>query len=106
MAGIQDKKMAEKDILIKSLPLLPLKNSVLFPGLLMPLAVGRPASVAAVESAFGTEDKEIVVVSQREREIGKVLIGVPKRILPRVLLKRVVRHGVLEMLERHGAFKA
>jgi ATP-dependent Lon protease len=32
------------------LPLLPLKSSTLFPGLLKPLSVGRAASRAAVES--------------------------------------------------------
>ncbi len=48
------------------LPVLPLKNSVLFPYLLMPLAVGRPASVAAVDAALSTEEKEIVIVAQRE----------------------------------------
>jgi len=53
--------MAEE---LRSLPVLALKNSVLFPGLLMPLAVGRPASVAAVEAALGSEDKELVVVGQ------------------------------------------
>ena len=43
-----------------------MKNSVLFPGLLMPLAVGRPASVAAVEAALATEDKEVIVVAQSD----------------------------------------
>jgi len=51
---------------IRTLPLLPLKNSVLFPGLMMPLSVGRPASIAAVEAAAATEDKEIIVVAQRD----------------------------------------
>ncbi len=50
----------------QSLPLVPLKNSVLFPNLLMPLSVGRPASLAAVEAALATEEKEIVIVAQRE----------------------------------------
>src|SRR5580698_10283031 len=59
--------MAEKqDVLISTLPLLPLKNSVLFPGLLMPLSVGRAGSIAAVEKALATEEKEIVVVTQRD----------------------------------------
>src|SRR5271169_133313 len=49
---------------LRALPVLALKNSVLFPGLLMPLSVGRPASVAAVEAALSSEDKEIVVVGQ------------------------------------------
>jgi ATP-dependent Lon protease len=49
---------------IRTLPLLPLKNSVLFPGLFMPLSVGRPGSIAAVEAALATEEKEIIVVAQ------------------------------------------
>ena len=52
--------------LLPVLPLLPLKNSVLFPGLLMPLSVGRTTSLAAVEAAVATEDKEIIVVAQRD----------------------------------------
>ena len=51
---------------LRSLPLLPLKNSVLFPGLMMPLSVGRAASLGAVEKALATEDKEIVIVAQRD----------------------------------------
>ncbi len=51
---------------LRTLPLLPLKNSVLFPGLMMPLSVGRAASMGAVERALSTEDKEIVVVAQRD----------------------------------------
>ncbi len=53
---------------IKTLPLLPLKNSVLFPGMFMPLTVGRPGSIAAVEAALATEDKEVIVVAQRDPE--------------------------------------
>ena len=59
--------MAEQiETSLRTLPLLALKNSALFPGLMMPLAVGRKNSVAAVEAALGTEEKEIVVVAQRD----------------------------------------
>ncbi len=51
---------------LRTLPLLPLKNSVLFPGLMMPLSVGREASLGAVEKALASEDKEIIVVAQRD----------------------------------------
>jgi ATP-dependent Lon protease len=54
---------------IRTLPLLALKNSVLFPGLMMPLSVGRATSIAAVEAAAATEDKEIIVVAQRDPEV-------------------------------------
>jgi ATP-dependent Lon protease len=51
---------------VKVLPVLPLKNTVLFPHLLMPLSVGRASSLAAVQAALATEEKEIVLVSQRD----------------------------------------
>src|SRR5579883_306863 len=47
------------------LPVLPLKNTVLFPFLFAPLSVGRPASRAAVEAALASEDKTLVVAAQR-----------------------------------------
>jgi ATP-dependent Lon protease len=51
---------------IQTLPLLPMKNTVLFPGLLLPLSVGRPASLAAVESALASEGKELIIVAQKD----------------------------------------
>src|ERR687894_1635264 len=51
---------------VKVLPVLPLKNTVLFPHLLMPLSVGRSSSLAAVQAALATEEKEIVLVAQRD----------------------------------------
>jgi ATP-dependent Lon protease len=51
---------------VKVLPVLPLKNTVLFPHLLMPLSVGRTSSLAAVQAALATEEKEIVLVAQRD----------------------------------------
>lgn len=54
---------------IKILPILPLKNALLFPNLLMPLSVGRSTSLAAVKAALATEDKEIVLVAQRDPDV-------------------------------------
>lgn len=51
---------------VKVLPLLPLKNTVLFPYLLMPLSVGRSSSLSAVQAALATEEKEIILVAQRD----------------------------------------
>ena len=50
----------------KLYPVLPLKNTVLFPYLLMPLSVGRSHSLAAVQAALGTEDKEIILIAQKD----------------------------------------
>ncbi len=49
-----------------TLPVLPLKNAVLFPGLAMPLSVGRKQTVAAIEAALAKEGKEILVFSQKD----------------------------------------
>ncbi|HEX5647111.1 MAG TPA: endopeptidase La [Nitrospira sp.] len=52
--------------LLSILPLLPIKRTVLFPGVMMPLTIGRERSMAAVQAAMKTEDKTIVVVAQRD----------------------------------------
>jgi ATP-dependent Lon protease len=49
-----------------TLPVLPIKRTVLFPGVLMPVTVGRERSVAAVNHALRTEDKTILIVAQRD----------------------------------------
>lgn len=48
------------------LPVLPLKNTVLFPRVDAPLVVARQASVAAIEAAMGREDKFLIVASQKD----------------------------------------
>src|SRR5580658_2632687 len=53
----------------QALPVVPIKNNVLFPNLLMPLAVGRPRSVAAIQAALAIEAKEILVVTQRDSSV-------------------------------------
>ncbi len=47
---------------------LPLQNTTLFPGTIVPLAVGRTRSIAAVESALATEEKLIAGISARSSE--------------------------------------
>ncbi|MBI3356250.1 MAG: LON peptidase substrate-binding domain-containing protein [Nitrospirae bacterium] len=50
---------------LSTLPILPIKRTVLFPGVMMPLTIGRERSMAAVNAAMKTEEKTIVVVAQR-----------------------------------------
>src|SRR5690349_439091 len=54
---------------VYTLPVLPLKNAVLFPYLLMPLSAGWPGSVAAVEAALASESKEVLVFTQRDADV-------------------------------------
>ena len=50
----------------RAYPVLPIRNSVLFPNLILPLTVGRASSLAALDTALAAEDKTIVVVAQRD----------------------------------------
>ncbi len=50
------------------LPLLPVRDTVVFPRMLTPLFVGRKISLLALEAAL-TENSQIVVVTQRDAEI-------------------------------------
>src|SRR4051794_31182600 len=61
--------MAKTNPEFQSLPALPLKNTVLFPGLLLPLSVGRESSIAAVQAALNTEEKEIILIAQRDAQV-------------------------------------
>jgi ATP-dependent Lon protease len=49
------------------IPVLPLRDVVIFPYVVIPLLVGRPASLAAIEAALA-EDKIILLVAQRDGE--------------------------------------
>jgi ATP-dependent Lon protease len=49
------------------IPVLPLRDVVIFPYVVIPLLVGRPASLAAIEAAL-VEDKIILLVAQRDGE--------------------------------------
>src|SRR5919106_143059 len=50
------------------LPVLPIRAAVLFPGAAIPVAVGRPRTIRAVEAALETEDKSIFVIALRDQD--------------------------------------
>lgn len=51
------------------LPLLPIRNIVVFPGAVMPLNIGRRKSKNLLDEVMSSEDKVIGVVSQRNAEV-------------------------------------
>jgi ATP-dependent Lon protease len=55
-----------------SLPVLPLRNFVLFPGVTAPINAGRPATLRAIEAALKTPERLVFAVSQRE-EVQEIL---------------------------------
>jgi ATP-dependent Lon protease len=48
-----------------TIPVLPLREVVLFPGVTAPIGAGRPATLRAIEAALATPDKLVFAVSQR-----------------------------------------
>ncbi|HWJ30161.1 MAG TPA: LON peptidase substrate-binding domain-containing protein, partial [Flavisolibacter sp.] len=50
------------------IPLLPLRNTVLFPGVVLPITVGRDKSIKAVNDAYKS-DKLVGVVAQKDSEV-------------------------------------
>ncbi|HCD51167.1 MAG TPA: endopeptidase La, partial [Balneolaceae bacterium] len=52
----------------ESLPILPLKNTVLFPGVVVPITVGRDRSLALVKEAYAG-DRIIGVVTQKDMDV-------------------------------------
>src|SRR5690242_549214 len=53
------------------IPVLPLQNTTLFPETMVPLSVGRPGSIAAVEAALAGEEKLIACISVRPERTGE-----------------------------------
>ncbi len=84
---------------VYELPVLPLKNAVLFPYLLMPLSAGRPGSVAAVEAALATESKEVLIFTQRDGDVDSPLQGDLYPIGTKAVIRKMSRaDGHLELL--------
>ncbi|MET0342790.1 MAG: endopeptidase La [Polyangiales bacterium] len=105
----------------EALPILPLRNSVLFPASVVPVNVGRPRSVRLIEEAFGGERPTIGVVAQRQAETEDpqfadlYKMGTVARILKvirlssgnySVVLQGVARMRVLEPLESRPTLRA
>lgn len=72
-----------------NLPLVPVKNVVLFPGLSLPLAVGRQKSIAAIEEGQKSTDKNILVVTQKNIDAENVTFGDLYQIGTRASIRKV-----------------
>ena len=55
----------------RELPLMSLREVVMFPRAIVPLFVGRDASIKAIESAVARYDKHILLVTQKEADMEK-----------------------------------
>jgi ATP-dependent Lon protease len=98
------------------LPLLPLRDIVVFPQRIVPLFVGREKSVAALEAAMGA-DKELFLVAQLDPseddpgrddlyDLGVIATAMQLLKLPdgtvRVLVEGAKRAKLVDLVERDG----
>jgi len=64
----EDEEAKQGEVFPDSLPILPLKNTVLFPGIVTPITIGRDKSIRAVQKAY-EDNRFIGVLSQRDVKI-------------------------------------
>src|SRR5579864_3752710 len=67
MSNLNSSEHTPSETTERSLPILPVRDTVLFPHAVLPLTVGRESSVQLINSLG--EDKTIVVVAQREARV-------------------------------------
>ncbi len=63
-----DEEAISKESLPKTLPILPLKNTVMFPGVVIPITASRDKSIKLINDS-NTNDKLIGVVSQKDSKV-------------------------------------
>ncbi|SDR73275.1 endopeptidase La [Gramella sp. MAR_2010_147] len=82
----EDEEEINRENLPETLPILPLRNTVLFPGVVIPITAGRDASIKLINEA-NNGSKTIGVVSQKDEEVENPTskdinkVGVVARIL-------------------------
>ena len=70
----EDNDGNDEQLIPAELPLLPLRNTVLFPGVVIPITVGRDKSIKAVNDAYKA-DKLVGVVSQKDSQVEEPTVS-------------------------------
>ena len=102
---------------IQQLPLVPLRDMVVFPSMMAPFVVGRRASILALEATLATNDKRIFLATQRDPkvddpkmdeiyQIGVVATVVQNLKLPnqnvKVMVEGIARAEIISTQETDG----
>ncbi len=110
----------ENRLMPEVLPVLPLRNIVVFPGMIVPLFVGREKSIRALEEVMA-DDRQIMLVAQKDGdmddpspddiyEFGTIGIILQLLKLPdgtvKVLVEGQRRASILEYLPNNNFFQA
>lgn len=65
----EDEEQMNTEKVPDSLPVLPLRNTVLFPGVVVPITVGRDKSIKLIRESYNNGDKTIAVVAQKDVKV-------------------------------------
>src|SRR5512143_1230208 len=119
-ADKEDKGKDDKIMVPGEIPILPLRGTVLYPDLILPIMVGRKKSVKLIDDAMDS-DRIIGIITQRRSEIEDpketdlYSVGVAALILrmireldgsQRVIVQGVSRIKIKEYMQREPYFKA
>ncbi len=115
-----DSEQDRNIIIPDALPILPLRNTVLFPGVVLPITVGRDKSIKAVNDAY-KQDKLVGVLAQKDANIEEpdpkdlCSIGTVARIVKlikmpdggtTIIIQGKKRFELMEMTSEDPYFKA
>jgi ATP-dependent Lon protease len=76
-----------------TIPILPLRNSVLFPMSVVPINVGRPRSVRLIEEALGSERASIGILTQKTPDVEEPTFRDLHKVGTLVRVVQVIRVG-------------
>jgi ATP-dependent Lon protease len=117
---LEEEGDGKKDVFADIIPVLPLRNTVLFPGVVIPITVGRDKSIKAVREAYAS-DKFIGVLAQVDANVEEpefkdlYLIGTMAKILKMLkmpdgsttaIIQGKVRFTIREFVGTDPFFKA
>lgn len=66
--SLEDEELLKKENMPDVIPILPLRNTVLFPGMVIPITLGRNKSIRLAQD-YARTDEPIGVITQRENDI-------------------------------------
>ncbi len=118
--SLEDEEMLRNEEVPEIIPILPLRNTVLFPGMVIPITVGRNKSIKLAQD-YARSDDPIGVVTQRDNEIEDPLlndifpVGTMARILKfvsmpdgsvTIIVQGVKRFELEELVQTEPYYKA
>ena len=118
--SMEDEEILKKEELPETLPILPLRNTVLFPGIIIPITVGRSKSIKLAQK-YSRNNEPIGVVTQKENEVEEPTIddiykvGTMARILKyismpdgsvTIIVQGIKRFSVLELTQTEPFYMA